>query len=269
MLNWRQSTKKQRSSCIPRWYCKRRFRVLRSIHRTRIISISNDSSKSHGYHFQIAWLRRTSSGCSICLYLGKMEDAHKLLRIPKSECPDIWIRPPRHKWPKSWSSMEDPVVPLERNLYSHLLAGLLMERLFEKILLQHGWVKGFQLGMLIRTPSKRVILICVRGWHQIAGKKQNINPMRKVLDKEVDVGEPTSFLGLVYMGCTQRQCQISKDIVHNHRTMFESRISAGRTEKLPYSENFRVSSWSYDMEGHAKKCVERYCELANKTTQQL
>ena len=47
----------------------------------------------------------------------KMEDAHKLLKIPKSECPDIWIRLPRHKWPKSWSSMEDPVVPLEQNLY--------------------------------------------------------------------------------------------------------------------------------------------------------
>ena len=51
--------------------------------------------------------------------------------------------------------------------------------------------------------------------------------------------------------------------------MFESRISAGGTEKLPYSENFRISSWSSDMEGHAKKCVERYCELSNKTTQQL
>ena len=35
--------------------------------------------------------------------------AHKLLKIPKSECPDIWIRLPRHKWPKSWSSIEDPV----------------------------------------------------------------------------------------------------------------------------------------------------------------
>ena len=33
--------------------------------------------------------------------------------------------------------------------------------------------------------------------------------------------------------------------------------------------NLHISSWSYDMEGHAKKCVERYCELANKTTQQL
>ena len=50
--------------------------------------------------------------------------------------------------------------------------------------------------------------------------------------------------------------------------MFESRISAVRTEKLPYSGNLRISSWSYDMEGHAKRCVG-YCELANKTTQQL
>ena len=71
----------------------------------------------------------------------KMEDAHKLLKIPKSECPDIWIRLPRHKWPKSWSSMEDPVVPLERNLYGHPLAGQLWERQFEKFLLKHGWAK--------------------------------------------------------------------------------------------------------------------------------
>ena len=32
--------------------------------------------------------------------------------------------------------MEDRVVPLERNLYGHPLAGLLWERQFEKILLQ-------------------------------------------------------------------------------------------------------------------------------------
>ena len=93
--------------------------------------------------------------------------------------------------------------------------------------------------------------------------------MWKVLNKEVDLGEPTSFLDHVHLVCTQRQCGISKDIVDNYRTMFESRFSAGATEKLPCSQNLRISSWSYDMEGHAKKCVERYCELANKTTQQL
>ena len=51
--------------------------------------------------------------------------------------------------------------------------------------------------------------------------------------------------------------------------MFESRISAEGTEKLPFPQNLRISSWSYDVESHAKKCVERYCELANKTTPQL
>ena len=71
----------------------------------------------------------------------KMEDAPQLLKIPKSECPDIWIRLPRHKCPKSWSSMEDPVVPLARNLCGHPLAGLLWEKQFEKILLKYGWEK--------------------------------------------------------------------------------------------------------------------------------
>ena len=102
---------------------------------------------------------------------------------------------------------------------------------------------------------------------KLAGKKQNSDPMWKVLNKEVDLGEPSSFLDHVYLGCTERQCEISKDIVDNYRTMFESRISAGAEEKLPCSENPRVSSCSYDMEGHAKKCVERYCELANKKYQ--
>ncbi len=78
---------------------------------------------------------------------------------------------------------------------------------------------------------------------------QNIDPMWKVLNKEGDSGEPTSFFDHVFLGCTQRQCEISKDIVDSCRTMFELRISAGGTEKRPCSENLRISSWSYDMEG--------------------
>ena len=56
--------------------------------------------------------------------------------------------------------------------------------------------------------------------------------------KDVDLGEPTSFLDHVYLGCTQRECQISKDIVDNYRNMFESRISAEAKENLPVSETF-------------------------------
>ena len=74
---------------------------------------------------------------------------------------------------------------------------------------------------------------------------------------------------MTFLARTQSQCEISEDIVDNYRTMFESRISAGGTETLPCSENLSISSWSYDMEGHAKNCAERYCELANRTTQHL
>ena len=31
----------------------------------------------------------------------------------------------------------------------------------------------------------------------------------------------------------------------------------------------KTVAWSFDMEGHAQECVERYCELANKKTEQL
>ena len=68
---------------------------------------------------------------------------------------------------------------------------------------------------------------------KFAGKKQNIDPMWIVLNKEVDLGELTSFFDHVYLGWPHRQCEISKDIVDSYRTMFESRISAGATENLP------------------------------------
>ena len=113
--------------------------------------------------------------------------------------------------------MEDPVVPLERNLYGHPVAGLWWERQFEKILLQHVWEKVSNWECLFVHREKGLFLsVCVDDIKS-AGKNQNIVPMWKVLNKEVDFGEPTSFLDHVYLGCTQRQCEISKDIVDNYR----------------------------------------------------
>ena len=51
--------------------------------------------------------------------------------------------------------------------------------------------------------------------------------------------------------------------------MFESRISAGEKEKLPCSGKLDANFLHGPMVGHAKKFVERYCELANTTTPQL
>ena len=45
----------------------------------------------------------------------KLEDAPRLLKILKSECPDVWTRVSRHERLISWASIEDPVLPFERN----------------------------------------------------------------------------------------------------------------------------------------------------------
>ena len=105
MLNWRQNTKNTK------------------VELSYAVFTEQGSSASQMTAAKIMDIISRLPGCdgqaadAVSAYTQvKMEDAHKLLKIPKSECPDIWIRLPRHKWPKSWFSMEDPVVLLERNL---------------------------------------------------------------------------------------------------------------------------------------------------------
>ena len=90
---------------------------------------------------------------------------------------------------------------------------------------------------------------------KLARKKQNINPTWKVQMKDVDLEEPTS-LDHVYFGCTQKECQISKDNVDNFKSMFESRISAGATEKLPSTGKPEVNKHSILVHDVEKSCEE-------------
>ena len=97
-----------------------------------------------------------------------------------------------------------------------------------------------------------------------------MGPMWKNLMKNVDLDEPTSFLDHI-CGCSQRECKPNEIIIDESREMFELRIPGGAIEKLPGREkpHSKTVAWSYDMEGHARKCVERYCELANNIVEPL
>ena len=68
--------------------------------------------------------------------------------------------------------MEDPVVPLERNLYGHPSAGQ-----FEKILLKYGWEKVSNWECLFVHREKGLFLSVYVDDIKLAGKKQNIDPM--------------------------------------------------------------------------------------------
>ena len=129
--------------------------------------------------------------------------------------------------------------------------------------------EGFQLGVLIRTPWKRIILICVCGWHKIGWKETKSWSDVESTQQRSRFGRTNIFLG----SCVPEV--YSKRMWNKHRYCWQLQnhvwIQNFRRSnwKIPCSENLRISSWSYDMEGHAKKCVERNCELANKKTQQL
>ena len=92
--------------------------------------------------------------------------------------------------------------------------------------------EGFQLGMSYSyTVGKGYSFVYVDdikiGWKET----QTLIRCGKYINKEVDLGEPTSFPDHVYLGRTQRQCEISNDIVDNYRIMFWIKNFRGRNWK--------------------------------------
>ena len=83
-------------------------------------------------------------------------------------------------------------------------AALLWERQFQKILLQHGLAKVSNWECLFVHNDKGLSFLVYVDDRKFAGKNQNFDPKCKVLNKEVDLGEPTSFVDHVYLGCTQK-----------------------------------------------------------------
>ena len=200
-----------------------------------------------------------------------MEDAPSMSKIPKSECPDMWIRLPRHEWPKSWPSTADPVIPLERNMYGHFLARLSWKRQFEKVLSEHGWEKVPNWECVFINREKGLFLSVYVDDIKLAEKKQNINPTWKILMIDDDLERTDIILRPRILGMQSKRRSNKQRYCGQLQSHVWIQDVSWRYRKWLYSEksDANLSSWSYDMEGHAKKCVDRFCKLANKTTQQL
>ena len=161
----------------------------------------------------------------------KMEDAHKLLKNSKINVQSL------DTYHDTNGRNHGPVWKTQSFLQSEICMVMLGQDCYGKGNVRKSYCntvgRRFPIGNAYSYTVKKGLFLSVYVDDiKLAGKKQNLEPMWKVLNKEVDLGEPKSFLDHVYLGCTQRHCQISKDIVDNYRTMFESRISAGGAEKL-------------------------------------
>ena len=142
----------------------------------------------------------------------RLSDAKKLLG------PDVvtetWITLPPHKRPASWANIEDPVCPLDLNLYGHPLAGLLWELSQEDILLKVGFEKVKSWECLYVHREKKLFLSAYVDDYKMAGKKENIGPMWDTLRANgLELEPAVSLKSNVYLGCAQREIIPNMDLV--------------------------------------------------------
>ena len=77
------------------------------------------------------------------------------------------------------------MIPLERNLYGHPLAGLLWERQFEKGLLELGWENLPKWECMFAHRTQGLFVSEYVDDIRMAGKDQNLAPMwKKLIDEK-------------------------------------------------------------------------------------
>ena len=117
-------------------------------------------------------MRRTSSQRRISLHKSTLEDASKLLKIPKSECPNIWVRLPRHNglnhgpaWKTLWFFLNE-----------------ICDN-FKKFCLGLGWENSATSGMLVCLSETGPSLSVYVDDTIMAGRKQNVSFFVEEIDK--------------------------------------------------------------------------------------
>ena len=172
-----------------------------------------------------------SSGCRICLYPGVNGRCSQIIENSQ-------IGMPRHLDSSTTTQMAKIIVQYGRPSCSSwaksvrssfgrtVMGKAIWENPFEVRLGECMFPVGNAFSF---TVKKGYFYLCVWMTLKLAGKKQNIDPMWKVLNKDVDLGEPTSFLDHVYLGCVQRQW-------NKHRCCWQLQIHV-------WIQGFRRSKW--------------------------
>ena len=72
--------------------------------------------------------------------------------------------------------------------------------------------------------------------------------------KQVDIGQSTSLLDLIYVGCTQRECKPILKLIQEKKDLLESLIPTCTIKQVPDWERSHVNTMTFfcDMVGHEK-----------------
>ena len=212
---------------------------------TGLVCVTDDCSKGQGCHCRTTWLWRTSSPRSICIHSGE-----KWMTLPNcSEFQSQNVQTYGYvlhvtDGPTSLSNIQDPVVPLERNLYGHPLAGLCGRQL-EGILLELRWDRVPNWECLFVHRKHGLCLSVFVDDITMAGTKTDhgSHMCKRLMRNVVDLDGPTSFLDHVYLARTQTWMQAEWNYCRARQLIVRITHFWGSNWKLPGWENFSQKLW--------------------------
>ena len=234
-------------------------------------AFSNDSIGNHGYHLQIARFRWTSSKSSISLYSSKNGKYSQILENSQ-------IGVSRHLESSTATKMAKIMVQYGRpscSSWAESVRSSFGRTIVGKAIWENPmetWLgENLQIGNVSLFIVKNIIIF-VCGWHQnwLERNKILIRCGKYLTKKSIWENQHLSWIMFTW-AALKDSMQIAKILwtITEPCSNREFPREGRGVQKLPFPQNIRISSWAYDMAGHAQKCMERYCELANKTTQQL
>ena len=157
-----------------------------------------------------------------------------------------------------------PVWKIQSFLLSEIcmvpLAGLLWEKQVEKILLKHGWEKVSKWECLSVHREKGysyLFMWMTSNW--LERYKILIRCGKYSTKKSIWENQHLSWITYTWAALNDN-VKKAKILLTITEPCLNRDFPRVELKKLPCLENISFSSWSYDMEGHARKCVERYCE---------
>ena len=96
--------------------------------------------------------------------------------------------------------------------------------------------------------------------------------MWETLKKKIDLEDSTPFIDQVYLGETQQKAINDENLIRVKNDLSSKMTNSDTNVPVNNKKDQKahnVTSWSYDMKGHAEKYAQRHCELSHKSPAQL
>ena len=241
----------QEATCPPGGQRQRRRGIQGSIHRARCFSVSDGSGKILGHHLKASWY-----------------GAPRLLRMPKEECPEMWIRIPPRQIPTGGDNIEDPSgTSWKKLMWSPTGRPCLGKKIWRSDIRKRMGGK-YKLGECLYVHKKLGFFSPVYVDDiKMVGKEQHNGPM---CDNSAERNRPrisnASGRSSVFRLHAKRGNGWSSSSSFRNRLVQEiDDDKGGWRKKTKRKKNIR---WKRSLLGatiwkrHAEKCVERFCEEA-------